>query len=464
MKTRIYSKYKFNLLTKLKDFKLLNIIICILLVSCATYSPKPLSEKEISSSLEMPKIESVNQQLKKNNVESIDFSKPLTARQVGIISVITNPSLKALRAKNQIAEAQVFDAGLLPDPIIMPGYEIPTTTGNGVTPAYSLWVNWDIGSLAIRSLKESAAKEQQKQISYDVAWQEWLIANQAELLATRLYYLDQQHKVIENNQVLLKNYLDEASPYLATHNLSPIDYNQQKINYIDIVDQDKSIERLIQKTNFELLKTIGLPPSAKLNLTDEFRVSHLANESELLNYAKKNRLDLLALQAGYNNQEIQVRQAILGQYPHFTMNLYPGQDNTSNGYFGINVAFDLPTFNRNQGAIAIALATRENLYLEYFSRLHNIRSDISSISGEISWATKQTSIMNNEMQGLRNTDILLKRQVNDHNVALPYYINFHYGLANKEVRLLSLQQDLAEQYVAMQITTGKYLNENQSKN
>lgn len=444
---------------------LLNFFSCLLLISCATYTAKPLTANDINSALAMPKAESINQQLSKDNIKPIDFNKPLTARQVGVISVITNPGLKALRAKNQIADAQVFDAGLLPDPVIMPAYEIPTTTGNGVTPAYSLWLNWDIGSLATRSLKKSAAKEQQKQISYDVAWQEWLIANQAELLATRLYYLDQQHKVIEDNQELLKNYLDEASPYLATHNLSPIDYNQQKVNYIDIVDQDKSIERLIQKTNMELLKTIGLPPSAKISLTGDYiEPSSLSDESELFNYAKKSRLDILALEAGYNNQEIQVRQAVLGQYPHFTMSMYPGQDNTSNGYFGFNVAFDLPTFNRNQGTIAIALATRENLYLEYMSRLHNTRSDISSILGEITWATKQKSIMNSQMEGLRKTDVVLKQEVNKHNVTLTYYINFHYGLANKEVRLLSLQQDLAEQYIAMQITTGKYLNESQTKN
>lgn len=432
------------------------LVTALFLVSCATYSPKPLTDSEVNKALGMP-IQSISQnQLKP---VPIDFSKPLTIQQIALITVITNPDLKALRAKNDIASAQVFDAGLLPDPQIMPAYEIPTTSGNGVTPAYSLWVNWDIGSLVTRSLKESAAKELQKQVSYSTAWQEWMIANQAELLATRVYYLQEQARLIQQSNIISKNYLNELQANLEQHNIKIDYFNQEKATYLDLVNQQQTIERLLAKTKLELTQVMGLPPTAsiQLQINPNITIPKL-NESELFAYARQNRLDVLALKAGYNNQEIQVRQAVLGQYPHFTTSIYPGQDNTSNGFFGTNVAFDIPVFNRNRGAIAIATATRENLYLEYIARLHNIQYNIYSVSKELNWATEQEKALNSEMPQLRNTDNRLKQELLNLNISLSNYTSFHNTLLTKELKLLSVQQDIAEQGVAMQMALGKYLD------
>jgi len=46
----------------------------------------------------------------------LTFAKPFTVQELAVIAVLVNPDLKALRAKEQVAKAQVFDAGLLPDP------------------------------------------------------------------------------------------------------------------------------------------------------------------------------------------------------------------------------------------------------------------------------------------------------------------------------------------------------------
>ena len=196
----------------------------------------------------------------------------------------------------------------------------------------------------------------------------------------------------------------------------------------------------------------------QLQINPNQTLPHL-NESALFTYARHNRLDLLALQAGYNSQEIQLHQAILGQFPHFNVGIYPGQDNTSNSYFGTNISFDIPLFNRNQGAIAIAKATREQLYLEYIARLHSTQSDIAIIVKEISWAKAQQNTINHEMPQLSDIDTAMYKQLKLGNITQSYYLNAHTNVFNKRLKQLSLEQDIAEQRIAMQMLLGKYLGE-----
>lgn len=331
----------------------LPLALTLLLISCSTYISKPLIDTEINQILSMPDVESINtivSSFGKKNLQIIDFNKALTVQQLALLTVITNPDLKALRAKNSVASAQVFEAGLLPDPQFTPLYEIPISSGVGVTPAYAFGLNWDIGSVVTKSLRESAAEFMRQQVHYDVAWQEWMTANQAELLATHVYYLQQQISLIEQETTASKTYLDVLKVNLANHNLKADEFNQQQSNFLDLQDQLLMARRLLDKTKLQLNQIVGLPPTAiiQLQINPNQTLPHL-NESALFTYARHNRLDLLALQAGYTSQEIQLHQAILGQFPHFNVGIYPGQDNTSNSYFGTNISFDIPLFNRNQG-------------------------------------------------------------------------------------------------------------------
>lgn len=98
---------------------LLSLALTLLLISCSTYTSKPLIDAEIDQTLSMPDVESINTIVSgfgKKNLPIIDFNKALTVQQLALLTVITNPDLKALRAKNSVANAQVFEAGLLPDP------------------------------------------------------------------------------------------------------------------------------------------------------------------------------------------------------------------------------------------------------------------------------------------------------------------------------------------------------------
>lgn len=436
-----------------QNLAMIYILFAALITSCSTYTPKPLLDSK-------PEQEYTANQGKINKIESINFNESLTVQQLAILTVVSNPDLKALRAKNGVASAQVFDAGLLPDPQFAPLYEIPMSSGQGVTPAYAFGLNWDIGSLITRSLKESAAISSQQQIHYDIAWQEQMMANQAELIATKVYFLKKQSELLSDELKQVKLSLEISRTHLQNHDIKADDFSIQQNNYLDLQDQLQTVERLLDKTKLQLNQILGLLPTAQIQIKYETS-SHLPllDINTLFATAKMKRLDLKALEAGYNNQEIQLHQAILGQYPHFNISIYPGQDNTSNQFLGTNVSFDIPLFNRNRGAIAIATATREQLYMEYQARLHNTRFDIAIIVKEINWAKRQEESLNEIMPSLIRTDESMSRQLKQSGITSSVYINEHTNILNKKLKQLSIQQDIAEQRIALQMTLGEYLDE-----
>ena len=58
----------------------------------------------------------------------IDLSAPMSADSIAVIAVYSNPDLIALRSREGVAEAQLFAAQSLPDPMISFGLDNPLWT------------------------------------------------------------------------------------------------------------------------------------------------------------------------------------------------------------------------------------------------------------------------------------------------------------------------------------------------
>ncbi|HST28920.1 MAG TPA: TolC family protein, partial [Rudaea sp.] len=160
---------------------------------CAIYHARPLDEKP-------PQADASTLAQAADKITSprlaplpIPPSGPWTDLQLADIAIVANPDLKALRAQAGVADAQVFAAGLLPDPQIGIGVDDPD--GSGVVNAYTLNAGFDIAALLTRHSRVAAARANAEQVRRDIAWQEWLAANQVRLLARRYQFLERQHDI-----------------------------------------------------------------------------------------------------------------------------------------------------------------------------------------------------------------------------------------------------------------------------
>ena len=148
----------------------------------------------------------------------------------------------------------------------------------------------------------------------------------------------------------------------------------------DIEKSYDDLERLQLSRRHQLNALLGLAPDAPLPLAGASEIPHIDAQRvrrDLADLANR-RPDLIALQYGYRSEDAKLRQAILSQFPNLTIGLAGGRDSSSIYSFGPQASFELPVFNRNEGAIALEQATREALNREFNARLTAAAGEIGA--------------------------------------------------------------------------------------
>lgn len=242
-----------------------------LLSSCASYQAKPLDSAAMQQSLDAPApalLQKMAATLRHPRLPPLmlDFSKPLTDRELAIIAVIASPDLRAQRARAGVASAQVFSAGLLPDPQLSTGFDRPVNGGPDLVNAYNLGLSWDIFGLITRHAEQRIARTQAEQIRYDIAWQKWLIANQARLLGVRLSYLERQARVAGQAEQVADSLYQAAKSNLERGDIKLDEFALRESALIDARDRLLALRREIEKNRQDLNRSLGLPPKQVLKL------------------------------------------------------------------------------------------------------------------------------------------------------------------------------------------------------
>ncbi|MGH8303000.1 MAG: TolC family protein, partial [Steroidobacteraceae bacterium] len=114
---------------------------------------------------------------------------------------------------------------------------------------------------------------------------------------------------------------------------------------------------------------LGLEPDVRFAIAAPAVAPMPPDMTALIAHLPERRPDLVALQLGYHSADETVRSAIIGQFPAFVAGYAWGQDTTNVRSGGPTASFDLPLFDRNQGQVAQARATRLQLHEQYEARL-----------------------------------------------------------------------------------------------
>ena len=430
------------------------------LAGCAAYHPKPLDGERLDSALAVPDNVTLAQEaarLRHPRIPPIvlDFSKPLTGKELGVIAVLVNPELKALRAEEGVAEAQVFRAGLLPDPRFSFGLDHPLNGTPDLVNASNAGLGWDLARVIFREAERRIAERDRARIRYDVAWREWLAANQVRLLAERAAYLGKREQVARRAAEAAARILEITRRNLERGDVKIDEFGLRQTAYLDAEDRALSLARDLEKTWQELNRRLGFPPGR----TTPVVATALAEPSfrdagTLFAEARGQRLDLIALQAGYATQEERFSLEVLRQFPSFTLGVSRARDTSDIRTIGFTVGLDLPLWNRNRGGIAVARATRERLYAEYVSRLHGVRADIAELSADLERIGGQRAVLARELPELERAEKTMRDAVTNGDVTLLAYEAVRSTLLDKRLVLLSLEQAAAEQRVALQLAGG----------
>ncbi|MEO8519767.1 MAG: TolC family protein [Acidobacteriota bacterium] len=391
---------------------------------------------------------------------SIDLSQPLTPDQLAVIAVIANPDLRSERARLGVAEAQVFAAGLLPDPQFSLNLDRPASLQ--LVTAVAAGLGMDVSSFATRPLQQRAARAVREQVRLDLAWQEWQVAGQARLLAARERGLERVYRLTLGASLAAADTLVRTLRAVGRGDLSAGDLEARRISAADLSDRARVAERELQTARLDLRAVLGLSPGAEIAVADPPPSLRAPPDSvKLIELAYTGRLDLAALRAGYESQDAQLRLALLQQYPRLNLSLNAARDTGAVSTTGIAVAFDLPLWNRNRGAIAIQDATREQLRTEYEVRLFATRATITALSAAYDIGVRQQDELATQIAQLRGTVAAFERASARGDIAPVTAEAARQALTDRDIALAALSQTLAEQYVALELASGALIGDSQ---
>ena len=425
-----------------------------LLAGCVGYKAAPLATDPTPFPGE-DELKAAAARLKSTRLRpvAIDLSRPLTPDELALIAVIASPELKAARAKAGVADAQAFQAGLLPDPTFSIGFDKPYAGPDDVT-ALSSALGFDLSSLTSRHLVKKAADAAAEQAHLDLAWQEWQTSGQARLLAARVVWLQAQGALADKARTAADDMLTRTLRATARGDLKADDLEPRRIAAAEAADRARNSEKELAAARSDLNKLLGLAPDIRLALAAPSAPAEPADPARLFQTAKTGRLDLAALRSGYASEDAKLRQAILEQYPKLNLTVNHARDTAGVKSIGAAIDFTLPLWNRNRGAIAVENATRAQLRAEYDQRLSDTRADIAALVENIVILRRQRAEIDAQVRPLRMLAEATEAAAKRGDLADSVADSARQSVTDKEIALAALDQSLAEQDVTLELAVG----------
>lgn len=436
-------------------------ILAMQLSACANYQAQLLTQKQLKT----PSIAQLTVQakaIKHPLLQSIKFvlEDGLSPDEAAVLAVLRNPKLRAIRDKHGVSNAQLLQAGLLPNPQISYSFSVPTGgTDLGTNNAFGVGLHWQVTSLIWRANKISAAEKQQQSVDLQIAWQEWQIAQAAKLAVYQLIIYNQQQALLsaladrlEENRIRLQQ---AAKAGLVTELERVAAVSAKNLVDVRLLALVKKQKQQQQRLN----RALGFKPHRKVQLQQSILLAtqiNLPAYKDLINKLANRRLDLLALKQGYESQEERVHVAVLKQFPKISLGVNHALDNSNLYTMGFGVSMSVPIFDHNQAHIALGRATRQQLFDQYTNRLFQARADIAELLVTLRATERQIQSLSSAIPDLEALVNAYRSALETGQVGvLNYYIAWN-RLTTKKVKLLSLKLQLVQAEIGLEIASGLY--------
>lgn len=417
-------------------------VLAMLLAGCAHYTPLPLSPQVPLAATLLGADSGLSQ-------------TPLTVEKVVTLALAYNPDLRATRLKRGIVSGQTTHAELLANPSLS-GAFLPLLSGAGNVPAWNLGIAQDIKSVLTYRSRRRAALASERQVDADVVWQEWQVAGQARQIATdlivgarnRASYLAAYRLLTERNAKLERA--------LAARTVTLVTVAPDRVALQAARTALNTLDQQQLSLMHQLDALLGLRPDVVVPLASQpdlppFDPATIRAELATL---PARRPDLLALRMGYAAADEQLRQAIQAQFPDLILGGSVSSDNSKVINGGPNIQVGLPIFDRNQGNIAIARATRAQLHADYDARLAAAIGTVGALLREYEQLSAQLAIARRDLPSARLAADRAQAAFGASNLDERGYVDLVSNRFTKEQDIMTLELALLDRQIAIQTLVG----------
>jgi outer membrane protein TolC len=380
----------------------LGIAAALGLSGCALYHPSPLAAgPDLADGAQRLTVDTARIRVQPLKAIQVDARDGLTPLEVAVLAVLNNPDLAAKRQAARVSEAQVFSAGLLPDPQISASLDKPIAGPDNQT-AYSLGVGLDLAGLLARGYVHRAAKFTAKEADLNLLWSEWTVAQQARQLAETTLADEARAVVLRQVVALAADRYERSSRALEHRDVTLQTAAADLAVKLDAENQLFTANHDAEKARRDLNALLGLRADVLLPLvpTPQAPAYDAGEIRRALADLAERRPDLLALKAGYGAQDANVRKAVLAQFPLNNLGATYAKDPAGVVTQGLTAALALPIFNGGRGEVKVQNATRGQLRAEYQARLDATDAEVRGAERERAAATAAIAVLRTDVPRL----------------------------------------------------------------
>lgn len=439
------------------------VALSLLLAACASYTSRPLTYSAVAAAMAARPatpfwVARAHLLLPRLPILTIRKGQGLTPDLAAVVAVVADPELRALRAREAVAGAQLLSAGLLPNPIFSYGVGIPIS-GTGLTHAFRIGLGLPIRSLVTRSARVRAARYRAQAVDLMIAWQEWQVAARAKALVYQLLVGQREERLLAGEVHALRHSVEllsdaEAAGYatIGVAGAARLALRQTEVARLGI-RRDCALKAL------KLRALLGVGARFPLHLSQGSIVGHFARPTPaafwLAGLARR-RLDLAALRRGYLSQDAALRAAIAGQFPAITIGIDRARDTSDINTLGGGVSLSLPVFNHNQGRIAVARATRRLLFRTYVARLYAARAEIHRLLVTMRYTRLGIHAVRSSVRALAHLEAVYREALARNRIAALTYYRLLGQVMTERLLLLKDEARLDQLGVGLEAASGRF--------
>ncbi|WP_084596057.1 TolC family protein [Flavobacterium beibuense] len=407
---------------------------------------------------------------------SVNDTIVLTRVDAETIFLQSNLSLLAEKLNIDIAEAQVIQAKVWPNPTLSVS-EVNLWSNSTSEELPVLWGNYgrnqEIG-LSLEQLVYTAGKRK-KLIAIEKVGAQMAAQYYKEILRslktefrnnlTALQFNQQQKSVYEKQLLSVRKLINAYASQVKKGNISQAEYVRLKASELEFLNELNELNTEGNALQKEMKILMNLPAKSYIKLENEGFVPNLnpldeLNLADIINEAENNRPDLqfAKLAQQYSDNKYAYEKAL--RTPDITLQAsYDRGGNIMNNFFGVGFAIDLPFFNRNQGNIKAAKYAIEKSILIKEQTFKSAQAEIVQAYGNFTNARQLYESIDTGYD--KDLDMILEshlKNFSDRNISLLVYLDYVEAyIKNKEIILTSKKQ-LNERLEELRYASGQELN------
>ena len=407
---------------------------------------------------------------------SVNDTIVLTRVDAETIFLQSNLSLLAEKLNIDIAEAQVIQAKVWPNPTLSVS-EVNLWSNSTSEELPVLWGNYgrnqEIG-LSLEQLVYTAGKRK-KLIAIEKVGAQMAAQYYKDILRslktefrnnlTAIQFNQQQKSVYEKQLLSVRKLITAYASQVKKGNLSQAEYVRLKASELEFLNELNELNTEGNALQKDMKILMNLPAKSYIKLENEGFVPNLNPLDELdladiINEAENNRPDLqfAKLTQQYRDNKYAYEKAL--RTPDITLQAsYDRGGNIMNNFFGVGFAIDLPFFNRNQGNIKAAKYAIEQSTLIKEQTFNSAQAEIVQAYSNFTNARQLFESIDTDYD--KDLDMILEshlKNFSDRNISLLVYLDYVEAyIKNKEIILTSKKQ-LNERLEELRYASGQELN------